>query len=94
VRSRSASATADRIGEDQLGDAVAGGVATEVDHVQPDAGLLQLTRDSQRIKGGPEHPVELRRDHHVARLQGGEQRGAVRTVGEGFDRARQTPDRA
>ena len=50
---------------DQLGHAVAGRVAAQVDHVQRDPGLLQLAEE--RIEGGAEHAIELRRDDHVAR---------------------------
>ena len=48
--------------EDQLGDAVAGRVAAQVDHVQRDTALLQLAQDVERIgyKTGPDEAVARR----------------------------------
>ena len=69
-------------GEHQLGHAVAGGVAAEVDHVQVDAGLLQLGQHVERIEGGAEHAVELGRDDDVAGPQNGQQRGALLAIRE------------
>jgi hypothetical protein len=65
----------------ELGDAVSGDVAAEVDHVQADAALLQLAKHVERIEGRAEHAVELGGDHGIARLQGGEQCLAFRAFG-------------
>jgi hypothetical protein len=35
-------------------------------------------------EGGAEHPIELRRNHHVAWLQDGEQGGALGAICEGL----------
>jgi hypothetical protein len=43
--------------------------------VQPDAGLLE---PAQHVEGGPEHPVQLWGDHHVAGPQDRQERAALR----------------
>ena len=82
MRSRSASATALRMVNTSLADTVAGDVAAEIDHVQADVLLLQSFEHAERVQGGAEHAVQLRRDDHVAGLQDCEQRLALRPLDE------------
>jgi hypothetical protein len=54
----------------------------EVDHVQADAPVLEVAENAQRVQRAPEHPVQLRRDHHAAGTQRLKQRRALRTLAE------------
>jgi hypothetical protein len=41
-------------GEHQFADAIAGDVATEIDHMQADPVILELLKRAQGVRGGPE----------------------------------------
>jgi hypothetical protein len=48
--------------------------------VEIDTVLLQPIELVERVQGGSEHTVQLGDDHHITRLQGGQQRSALRTI--------------
>ena len=66
----------------QLGQAVAGNVAAEVEEMQAHASRLQFLNDLERVESRPEQAIELRGDHHVALRQLGEQRAGGGTLGD------------
>src|SRR6266849_5384260 len=52
--------------EDELGDAIAGDIATKIEEPQRDPPVLEVADDRECVERGAEHPVELGGDHDVA----------------------------
>src|SRR4029077_6438232 len=69
-------------GQNELGDAVAGDVATEIEKPQRDPPTLEIADHVERIPGGSEHPVELGGDHNVAGLEHSDKPCSFRSVAE------------